>query len=57
MTFLKDIYFITKTRNLESTKLILSFFRAFILSCFRDESFFLGSGMSGFILSGVEIEK
>ena len=41
----KDI-FITKTRRLENTKILLVFFRAFVISCFRDWSFF-GSGLSG----------
>jgi hypothetical protein len=57
VTFMRDIYFITKTRNPESTKVILSFFRVFVVSRFRDESFLVGSGLSRFILKGVAVNK
>jgi len=40
-------FFITKTRNIESTKIIFYSFRVFVLSCFRDYFIFFGSGFSG----------
>jgi hypothetical protein len=34
--FMAKLFFITKTRKLESTKFRSSFFRVFVISCFRD---------------------
>ena len=41
-----EIFFITKTQNIEITKIIFYSFRVFVLSCFRDYFIFFGSGFS-----------